>query len=75
MKIFASLLNGGLLLKERICFQREQILSFKSSPHFQRDLGIMELNSYLQHLSGLENGSLKYSGVSLVLNSTRPRYS
>ena len=26
------LLNKGLLLKERICSQREQILSFKSSP-------------------------------------------
>ena len=27
-----ALLNKGLLLKERICSQREQILSFKSSP-------------------------------------------
>ena len=27
-----ALLNKGLFLKERICSQREQILSFKSSP-------------------------------------------
>ena len=30
----------GLLLKERICSPREQILSFKSSPQMRREMGL-----------------------------------
>ena len=36
LKVFISLFKVGLLLKERICSQGEQILSFKSSPILRR---------------------------------------
>ena len=47
---FLSLLNRGLLLKERICFSEEQILPFKSRPHFGRALSSREANRKSQKL-------------------------
>ena len=49
MEIFTFLL--GLLLKERICSLWEQILSFKSSPHFWKVSCTKEWTSCFQKLS------------------------
>ena len=35
LKVFVSFQAGGQLLQERICSQREQILSFKSNPYWR----------------------------------------
>ena len=66
-----ALLNKGLLLKERICSQREQILSFKSSPKC-REPNILYychfiIKKFLTHVTHMRTCVLSATPMIIVL--------
>ena len=59
--------NRGLLLKERTCSQREQILSFKSNPHGSWITLKKEVNAFLVKFFPFKNWQPNHGGISTEL--------